>query len=121
MRILGRLGGWLLLRRTVRALDRLATAQEQQTRLLARIADRLAPADPQTDPQIVAVETGASYLDQGEAAVALAYAERTRRDTGREPTDDEILLYLADEKTQDLHRRLVERDAALAALAKDRG
>src|SRR3989304_323580 len=38
------------------------------------------------------------------------YAERTVRDTGHQPTDDEILSYLADEKTRDLHTRLIERD-----------
>lgn len=108
--------GWLArpltLRRLVRAMETIADQQRQQTQLLARIAQRMAPQDPQTDPQIVTRETGNSYLDPTEQALALAYVERMRA-SGQEPTDEDVVEYLADEKTRDLQQRLAERDRAL--------
>jgi hypothetical protein len=68
----------------------------------------------------VAAETGVSYVDAADQALAQEYSLRTERDTGRPPTDDEILSYLADEKTVDLHERLLARDRELERLHVER-
>lgn len=115
-----RVPGLLLLRRLTRVLEGILDQQRQQTKLLARLADHFAPADPITDPEVVASHTGASYVDPADQALILGFVERTVRETGHHPDDDEILAYLADEKTQDLHKRLIDRDAELARLAEER-
>lgn len=115
-----RLPGLLLVRALVRELRGIREQQTLQTALLARLADHYAPQPPQTDRATVAAETGVSYMDAIDQAIILQYVERTRADTGREPTEEEILSYLSDEKTLDLHRRLIERDAEQARLAEER-
>lgn len=120
MPLLRRLAAGLLLRRFSRDLSRLAAAAEAQNILLARLADRLAPLDPPTDRAEVRTDTGVSAFNADEAALAQEYVERTYRDTGHVPDDEEILIYLADEKTTDLHRRLLERDLELTRLREDR-
>ena len=110
-----------LLRGAIRELRGIREQLARQTAAIERLAQHYAPADPDTDPAIVAADTGASFVDTVDSALILAYVERTKHDTGRMPTDDEILIYLADEKTRDLHERLTARDEALARLAADRG
>lgn len=110
----------IYLRRISRDLAALGTALTRQNDLLTRLADRYAPADPPTERALVSADTGLSHLDAAEAAVALDYVSRTQRDTGHIPDDEEVLIYLADEKTTDLHKRLIEREAQLTRLAEDR-
>lgn len=117
---LPRFGSWLLLRRLVRALDGIERALTAQTVLLARIADAIAPVDPQTDPDQVATQTGVDYLDPLDRALADGYIDRMRAEIGRPPTDDEILSFLADEQTLDLHARLLARDQAAERIARER-
>lgn len=116
-----RLPSLFLLRRVSRSLSGIEAQLAIQNRLLARLADQIAPQDPQTDLAEVARDTGADHLDPLEAALALQFAGRVRASLGREPDDEEILAHLADEKTKDLHQRLTEREADLARLARERG
>jgi hypothetical protein len=115
-----RLAAGLLLRKLSKDFARIADGLDRQTALLARLADRYAPIDPPTDRASVKADTGVSHLDHDDAARALAYVERTVRDTGHYPDDDEVLIYLADEKTVDLQTRLAARDQELARLAEER-
>jgi hypothetical protein len=109
-----RLTAALLLRRLIRAVEALAGTQQAQTALLARLADRLAPAPVGSGPLPGPEAAGVTYLDADDQALALAYVERTRRHTGHTPDEDEVLSYLADEKTRDLATRLAEREAEQA-------
>lgn len=106
--------GWTL-RRALRVLDRIDQRLEAQHTLLVRLADHYAPqpAAPATG-NAVAADTGVSFLDPVESALAAQYTARTRHDTGHDPTEEEVLTYLADEKTVDLQRRLAARDEELA-------
>ncbi len=123
------MGSPRLLRHAVRELTRLREQMERQNALLARLADHFAP-----DEAAAAAERGSaaaaagstqsaeswggvSFLDPIEASLVEDYARQTERDIGRPPTEDEVLVWLADEKTLDLHRRLKER-AALAQLER---
>lgn len=103
-----------------RGLTRVASALEAQTVVLERLADRLAPVDPPTDRAEVKIDTGVSYLDPIDAELAQNYVARTFEQTGHMPDEDEVLIYLADEKTTDLHTRLVQRDQELARLSESR-
>jgi hypothetical protein len=104
----------------LRDLRGIRAALDQQNLLLARLADKFAPALPQTDRATVEAETGVDYVDAADQAIIQDYVNRTARDTGRPPNDDEILIYLADEKTRDLHTRLLARDQELDRLAQER-
>jgi hypothetical protein len=106
----------LLLRALTRDLAAIAETLRAQTALLARLVDRLAPADPVTRRPEVLADTGVSHLDAEEAAAAIAYINRTQADTGHIPDDDEILIHLADEKTATLHERLATREDELSRL-----
>jgi hypothetical protein len=74
----------------------MATALEQQTTLLTRLADTLAPLPPQTTDL---AETGVTFLNETEHARIQDYVLKTTRETGRMPTDEEIVRWLADEAT----------------------
>src|SRR5262245_61192564 len=103
-----RLATALLLRRVSRDLTALVTTLDRQTVLLARLADRYAPLDaPAPDRATLTAATGVSYIDPIDAELAEAYSLRTQRDTGHRPDDEEVAIYLADERTTDLHQRLL--------------
>lgn len=105
------LTGTLLLRTLAREVAALRKTTEQQTLLLERLADRFAPLPPTSTAQDArAAGTGVDYLDVAEANLVQAYVDKMARDLGRTPTDDEILTYLADEKTIDLQARLKVRE-----------
>lgn len=118
--MLRRLAAALLLRRLAKDLHALSEAVLAQNLLLTRLVDHLAPVDPVTTRGEVHADTGVSHLDSDEAARAFAYIARVQRDTGHTPDDDEVLVYLADEKTQDLHTRLASRDEELTRLREAR-
>lgn len=104
-----------LLRRGVQALETIAGQLQAQNALLTRLADHWAPVPP-AEPVDRAERTSpasVSFLDAEEQAQVLAYVARTIQDTGREPTDDEIVTFLADDKTQDLAIRLAARQAEI--------
>lgn len=116
-----RLSAALLLRRLSRDLGAVAAALQQQNALLARLADRFAPVDPPaTSRADVAASTGVDHLDADELALAEAHKARVYAQTGHLPDDEELLVYLADEKTQDLHTRLTERAEELRRLEEGR-
>lgn len=115
-----RLASVFALRRGLRDLARIADGLQTQNALLTRLADRYAPIDPPTERKEVRLDTGVSHLDADEAFIAQEFVERTLRDTGHFPDEEEILIHLADEKTLDLHTRLQAREGELARLAEDR-
>ena len=115
-----RLAAALLLRRVSGDLHALRVAVEQQNVWLARLVERLAPSDPDTAPTEVAADTGVSFLDPTDSALAAAYSARVLQDTGHTPDDDEVLAYLADEKTHDLHARFLEREVVAMRIARER-
>ena len=92
----------------------------EQNDLLHRLADHFAPVAAVVDRDSIRQDTGLSFLDPLDAALAQDYIDRTTRDTGHVPDEDEILIYLADEKTTDLHKRLTEREAEMARLMEAR-
>lgn len=104
MRALRALVAPLLFRRALRALDQIDQRLAEQNRYLQRLAEYFAPAygDDPADAQA----TGVDHLNPLEAARVLDYVAKTRQDTGRDPTDDEILRFLAEDETTDLHTRL---------------
>lgn len=111
--------GWVL-RRLVRELGGIHHALKEQNTLLTRLADHFVPVAPVTDRAIVAEETGVSFLDSIEMELAQAFVAKTQTATGHAPTDEEILIYLADEKTIDLQARLAAREREIDAHASDR-
>lgn len=120
MRRLLRLPGLFLLRALVGELRGIRTQLTRQTDLLARLVEQVAPSPPQTDRAVVAADTGVDYVDPVDQALIQQYVARTEHDVGRAPTDEEIFDYLADEKTRDLHTRLIARDRELARRATER-
>lgn len=107
------------LRRGLKTLASIDQRLAEQNRLLARIADRFAPVPPAVVASEIGLHTSVDHLDPIEAALVDDYRERIRRDTGATPDDDQVLTYLADEKTTDLHSRLVARDQELDRLRRD--
>lgn len=87
-------------RRALRALEGIEVRLAEQNSLLRRLADHIAPEIPQTEPEL----HGIDYLNDREMGQVIAYTEKTRQDLGRDPTEDEILQYLADEATEAMYR-----------------
>lgn len=117
-----RLATALLLRRVSRDLSALVAAVERQNIFLGRLVDRFClPVDPSaTDRAVVTHDTGVTYLDEVDAALAEGYVARTLSDTGHHPDDEEVAIYLTDEKTTDLRDRLIAREAELTRLMESR-
>jgi hypothetical protein len=102
-----------LLRRLLRSLDRIGSALEAQTELLAILTARFAPEAVAASP----AEPGdVSFADAEDIVLGLRFVEQTRETTGHTPSDEEVLEYLADEKTRDLQERLNQRAEALKGL-----
>jgi hypothetical protein len=114
-----RLPGLFVLRALVRELTQIRQTLALQTTILSRLADQFAPITPDTDPSVVKSETGVDYSDNSDQYLIQEYAARTYTATGHMPTDDEVLSYLADEKTRDLHQRLIDKDEELARLSRE--
>ena len=114
------LPGLFLLRRCFREVTGIRAQLTRQNDLLERLADRYAPSAPAVDRAVVAADTGLDYVDPVDQYLIQQFRDRTMTDTGHAPDDDEVLSYLADEKTTDLHRRLVERDRELERLTEER-
>jgi hypothetical protein len=112
-----RLGAALLLRTIARELRGIREQLTRQGDLLERWALQAGLQPSQTSAAPPEADTGISFLDPIEQGIVQDYIEKTERDTGHVPTDDQILSYLADERTVSLHSRLREREA-LADLAR---
>lgn len=106
------LGSLFAYRRLVRALDGIETALQQQNALLTRLADHFSPQFPVGE----APSDSVSFTRDDDMMLALDFVSRTQRDTGYTPSDDEVIQFLADERTKDLQERLAERDAELGRL-----
>jgi hypothetical protein len=117
--VLKRFAIGILARSLLRELSAIRRALEVHNAHLGRIADHLCPTYPE-DRDTLKRDTGVTHLDPIDAGLALDFVARTQRDTGHVPDEDEILIYLADEKTTDLHKRLIERDDELARLQESR-
>ena len=102
MKFLRQLSAGLLARRTLKALERIESHLAQQNRLLIRLADHFAPAFEET---AAPASVGVDYLNTTEMGIILDYIDRTQQDTGRAPTEEEILRYLADEATTSLQEQ----------------
>jgi hypothetical protein len=121
---LKRLAVGLLARRMAGALDRVATALDAQTALLERLTERFAPTFP-VEPRgearkALRADTGVDFHDPLDTELTEAFIARQERDTGHTPDEEELAIYLADEKTVDLHSRLAQRDQELARLMERR-
>jgi len=81
-------------RRLLKTLDRLATAQEQQVLLLARLADRLAPVPLPDASKTELLTTGPSWGRDSEFVRIEEFVEKCERDLKRPPTEDEIVDFL---------------------------
>jgi hypothetical protein len=109
------LRGGFLLRAAVRELVGIRRELERQTQAMERLVAQFAPEakvaalDKPASGELV--DTGVSFLDPLEAAIVEDYVEKVQHDLGRSPDADEVITYLADEKTQSLHERLKARAA----------
>jgi len=103
----------LLLRRALRELGGIREQLTRQNTLLERLALRLAPEPPAATAEDVVRLSGIDHINEREMGLVDEYVDRTRRHTGRDPTEEEILRYLADEQTIDLQQRLSEREEEL--------
>ena len=83
----------LALRRMIRAVERLADAQEQQNKLLARLADRFAPLAPDVSKEDLR-SSGASFVSLEEQGKIQDFTEKVWRDAGRDPTEEEVERFL---------------------------
>ena len=94
---LPRLGqGWMRSRRLIRSLESLAESQLRIADALDRIADRIDPIVPDATPEELAKTDNSYATDQTQARIQ-EYVERVWKDTGRAPTDDEVVRYLEGE------------------------
>ena len=100
------------LRRLVRDLGSLRTEVARLADGVERIADRLAPRPP-PDRRPSSTDAAVSHLDVEELALAQAYIDRVEREQAYTPSEEEVLTYLADEKTVELHARLRARAAEI--------
>ena len=100
------MGRWiglgLLGRGILRELGGIRQALVEQNRLLLRLAEHLAPTVAEVSLEEIRVATGIDHLNDREMGFVLQYVDRCRRDLGREPSEEEILVYLADESTHAL-------------------
>jgi len=98
------LGSGILLRALVRELGGIRAGLDRQADLLERWAQAAGiPPAQAPGPSAAPPEDGVSFLDPIERGLVEAYITTTRAGTGRDPTEDEILAYLAEEKTEALH------------------
>lgn len=110
------IGSALLLRRLITELGGIRAQLTRQGDLIEawmQAAGVVIPARLQQGSPQDLRDTGPSFLDPVEQGIVEDYVARTTNDTGRAPTEDEVLSYLADEKTISLHARLKERAALL--------
>ena len=120
MRLRRRWGAGFAVRAVVRELQEMRRQMARQTAALERVAERFAPSVPVVDAREVAATTGVDHLDVAEMGLVLDYITKTEAATGHRPSEEEILIYLADEKTVDLHARLREREREVDQMVANR-
>jgi hypothetical protein len=94
----------LLQRRLVKIFTSIDQRLAEQNSYLKRLADQVAPQIAESEPK--SAEAGVDFLNPIEAAVAQSFIDRTYKDTGHLPTDDEIARFLDTEAAVDLQARL---------------
>lgn len=94
------LRGWRDRRRVLKQLDRLVEGIEQQTVLLARLADHFAPILPR-DTDVAT--TGPTFSRDHEQAEILGFIDRYVAAKGTEPTEDEIVEFLETQRESRTH------------------
>ena len=86
-------------RRTLRALERMATAQEGIQQHLLRIANRVAPEEPiPAEDQVKSA--GVSFSRDEELARIEDYVATCWQEVHRAPTEEEIVRYLDGEEVR---------------------
>jgi len=104
----------------VRAIESLSSQLARQTAVLERLADTWAPSTPVVDQRVIKATTGIDHLDATELALVDQFVARSENEQGHTPTEEEILVYLADERTIDLHTRLREREVEVQQILSQR-
>lgn len=120
MKLFPRLG-LSLIRVLARELTGIRQQLAIQTTLLSRLADHFAPIVEQHDQVTIQRETGVSYDDAADQFLLQEFAAKHYASTGHWPTDEECLDYLSDEKTKDLHQRLIDRDRVIEQRRREFG
>lgn len=81
--------------RLLKALDRLATAQETQNALLTRLVTHVCgPEVVSVTPEELRVHSGVTFSRDEEQGRILDFIARMERDTGHAPTEEEVLAFL---------------------------
>jgi hypothetical protein len=86
-------------RRLLRSLSTIEAHLATQNQYLARLADHFAPVLPPAED--LTTQNSISFLNHKEAGRVVDYIDKTMRDTGRAPTEDEIVRYLAEEAEEE--------------------
>ena len=120
--LLARLSAGFALRGVLRELGLVRIQLSRQTDALERLANQFAPLAVPPKPETLreVSDTGVSFLDVIEAGIVEDYIERTQFSTGHTPDPDEILGYLADEKTVALQDRLKAREIEILLQRSER-
>lgn len=103
MKLRDAVSGFLLARRVIQAIERLAAAQEAQNVLLTRLADVLAPTIPVPTIEELRRQTGVSYTRDEEQARLEVWRADFESKIGRPVTDAEVDEYLR-EAEEGYHR-----------------
>ena len=82
------------IRRTIRALERIAQAEEAQAVALGRLAEKFAPADLPADEAEVRRGSQIDFSRDQEQARILDFSRKVQQDLGREPSEQEIVDFL---------------------------
>lgn len=104
------LGTGLLLRGLIAELRALRQEVHRQGDALERLATQFAPAElPPLQATGEQPLESITYVDPVEMALVEDYIQKVELEMGQPPSEEQILDYLADEKTVELHARLKER------------
>lgn len=103
MRLRDAVSGFLLARRVIQAIERLADAQEAQNVILRRLADVLAPDIPAPTIEDLRRHTGVSYTRDEEQARLEVWRAEFESKIGRPVTEAEVDEYLR-EVEEGFHR-----------------
>ena len=78
----------------IRSLNRIADALETQNRILTKFVEKAYPEPPAASEKDLRPPGGRVYTQDLEQVRVLDFIDRTLREQGREPTEDEIVDFL---------------------------